>query len=54
MHKSQGLTLDKVVLDLSEKDFVAGLSYIGVFGTPSATKRMRNLASLAGCKHTIV
>ena len=27
VHKSQGLTLDKAVLDLSEKDFVAGLSY---------------------------
>jgi ATP-dependent exoDNAse (exonuclease V) alpha subunit len=30
VHKSQGLTLDKAVLDLSEKDFVAGLSYVGV------------------------
>jgi ATP-dependent exoDNAse (exonuclease V) alpha subunit len=26
VHKSQGLTLDKAVLDLGEKDFVVGLS----------------------------
>jgi hypothetical protein len=30
VHKSQSLTLDKAILDLSEKDFVVGLSYVGV------------------------
>jgi ATP-dependent DNA helicase PIF1 len=30
VHKSQSLTLDKAVLDLSEKDFVVGLSCVGV------------------------
>jgi len=30
VHKSQGLTLDKAVLDISEKDFAVGLSYVAV------------------------
>ena len=29
-HKGQGLTLDKVVLDLGEKDFAPGLSFVGI------------------------
>ena len=30
IHKAQGLTLGKVVLDFSEKDFAVGLSYVSV------------------------
>ena len=30
VHKAQGLTLGKVVLDFSEKDFAVGLSYVAV------------------------
>jgi ATP-dependent exoDNAse (exonuclease V) alpha subunit len=30
VHKSQGLTLDKVVIDLGEKDFSTGLSFVGM------------------------
>jgi ATP-dependent exoDNAse (exonuclease V) alpha subunit len=28
IHKSQGLTLEKVVVELGEKDFSAGLSFV--------------------------
>jgi ATP-dependent DNA helicase PIF1 len=30
VHKSQGLTLDRAVLDISEKDFAAGLTYVAI------------------------
>jgi ATP-dependent exoDNAse (exonuclease V) alpha subunit len=30
IHKSQGLTLDRVVLDLGEKYFAPGLSFVGI------------------------
>jgi hypothetical protein len=30
IHKSQGLTLDKVYLDLGDKDFAQGLSFVGL------------------------
>ena len=30
IHKSQGLMLDQVVLDISRKEYTAGLTYIGV------------------------
>ncbi len=30
IHKSQGLTLDKVYLDLGDKDFAHGLSFVGL------------------------
>ena len=29
-HKSQGLTLDRAVLDISEKDFALGLTYVAI------------------------
>ena len=30
VHKSQGLTLDKAVIDLGEKDFTPGLSFVAL------------------------
>src|ERR1700683_3104530 len=30
IHKSQGLTLEKVVVELGDKDFLAGLSYVAI------------------------
>ena len=30
IHKSQGITVEKAVLNLVEKDFAPGLSYVGV------------------------
>ena len=30
VHKSQGLTLDKVVLDISTKDHTLGLTYVAI------------------------
>ena len=30
MHKSQGLTIQKAVVDLGEKEFSAGLSFVAV------------------------
>jgi ATP-dependent DNA helicase PIF1 len=30
MHKSQGLTLDKIVLDLGKSEFSPGLSFVGL------------------------
>ena len=30
VHKSQGLTLDKVVLDISAKDHSLGLTYVAI------------------------
>jgi hypothetical protein len=30
IHKSQGTTLDKAILDISEKDFTPGLTYVAV------------------------
>jgi ATP-dependent DNA helicase PIF1 len=40
IHKSQGMTLDKAVADIGEKEFSAGLTYV-------ALSRMKNLAGLA-------
>jgi ATP-dependent exoDNAse (exonuclease V) alpha subunit len=39
VHKSQGMTLDKAVLDISQRDFAAGLSYVAV----SRVKRLDGL-----------
>jgi ATP-dependent exoDNAse (exonuclease V) alpha subunit len=39
VHKSQGLTLDRAVIDISKKDFVVGL-------TPVAISRVRTIDSL--------
>jgi ATP-dependent exoDNAse (exonuclease V) alpha subunit len=30
VHKSQGLTLNRVVLDIKDKDNIAGLTYVAV------------------------
>jgi Helicase len=40
IHKSQGMTLEKAVADIGEKEFSAGLTYV-------ALSRMKNLAGLA-------
>lgn len=39
VHKSQGLTPERAVLDLSKTDFALGLSYV-------ALSRVKNIASL--------
>lgn len=40
VHKSQGLTLDRIVLDLSERDFVGGLTYVAISRTRHVTGLM--------------
>ena len=40
IHKSQGLTLEKVVVELGDKDFSAGLSYVAI----SRVKTLKGLA----------
>jgi ATP-dependent exoDNAse (exonuclease V) alpha subunit len=39
VHKSQGLTLDRAVLDISERDFAVGLTYVAI-------SRVRTIDSL--------
>ena len=40
IHKSQGLTLEKVVVELGDKDFSAGLSFVAI----SRVKTLKGLA----------
>ena len=40
IHKSQGLTLEKVVVELGDKDFSAGLSFVAIY-------RVKTLKGLA-------
>lgn len=40
IHKSQGLTLERAVVDLGEKDFSAGLSFVAI-------SRLKSLKGLA-------
>jgi ATP-dependent exoDNAse (exonuclease V) alpha subunit len=40
IHKSQGLTLEKVVVELGDKDFSAGLSFVVI----SRVKTLKGLA----------
>ena len=40
IHKSQGLTLEKVVVELGDKDFSAGLSFVAI----SWVKTLKGLA----------
>ena len=42
IHKSQGLTLEKVVVELGDKDFSAGLSFVAI----SQVKTLKGLAVL--------
>jgi hypothetical protein len=44
IHKSQGLTLEKVVVDLGAKDFSAGLSFVAI-------SQAETLQGLAFCTH---
>jgi Helicase len=44
IHKSQGLTLEKVVVELGDKDFSAGLSFVAI-------SRVKTLKGLAFCTH---
>ena len=40
IHKSQGLTLEKVVVELGDKDFAAGLTFVAI----SRVKSLKGLA----------
>ncbi|KAF8223144.1 hypothetical protein L208DRAFT_1318592, partial [Tricholoma matsutake] len=40
IHKSQGLTLEDVVIDLGPKDFSSGLSFVAI----SHVKKLKGLA----------
>jgi ATP-dependent exoDNAse (exonuclease V) alpha subunit len=42
IHKSQGLTLEKVVVELGDKDFSVGLSFVAI----SQVKTLKGLAVL--------
>jgi hypothetical protein len=44
IHKSQGLTLEKVVVDLGDKGFSAGLSFVAI-------SQFKTLKQLAFCTH---
>jgi hypothetical protein len=48
IHKSQGLTLEKVVVELGDKDFSAGLSFVAI----SRVKTLRGLAFRTRFNHT--
>ncbi len=55
IHKSQGMTLDKVVIDVGKKEFSAGLTFVAcsrvrhvkdlLFNPPFASQRVVHLAS---------
>ncbi len=55
IHKSQGMTLDKVVIDVGKKEFSAGLTFVAcsrvrhvkdlLFNPPFAFQRVVHLAS---------
>ena len=46
IHKSQGLILEKVVVELGEKDFSAGLSFVAI----SPVKILGAILMLVGFK----
>jgi ATP-dependent exoDNAse (exonuclease V) alpha subunit len=48
IHKSQGLTLEKVVVELGDKDFSAGLSFVAI----SQVKTLKGLAFRTCFDHT--
>ena len=48
IHKSQGLTLEKVVVELGDKDFSAGLSFVAI----SRVKTLKGLAFRTHFDHT--
>ena len=48
IHKSQGLTLKKVVVELGDKVFSAGLSFVAI----SRVKRLKGLAFRTRFDHT--
>jgi hypothetical protein len=44
IHKSQGLTLEKAVIELGDKDFSAGLTFVAI-------SQVKTLKGLAFCTH---
>ena len=44
IHKSQGLTLEKAVVELGSKDFSAGLTFVAI-------SQVKTLKGLAFCTH---
>ena len=48
IHKSQGLTLERAVVDLGEKDFSPGLSFVAI----SQLKSLKGLAFRSCFEHT--
>lgn len=48
MHKSQGLTLDKVILNIASTDFVSGLTYMAV----SRVKALQGLIFTTAFDHS--
>jgi len=54
IHKAQGLTLNKVAVDIGKKEFCAGLTFVAIscvkclsdilFNPPFSFERLRNLA----------
>jgi len=48
IHKSQGLTLERAVVDLGEKDFSPGLSFVAI----SRLKSLKGLAFCSCFEHT--
>jgi ATP-dependent exoDNAse (exonuclease V) alpha subunit len=62
VHKSQGLTLDKAVIDLHEQDFSPGLTYVaiswvkkasGLLFKPSGNSQLQKLNKTPGVRYLI-
>ena len=50
IHKSQGLTLEKAVVELGEKDFSAGLTLVAI----SQVKTLKGLAFHTHIDHALI
>ncbi len=51
MHKSQGLTLEKTVIDLRRKEFAAGLSFVTISWIPTLNNMLFSPFSLKRLHH---